>query len=169
MVMWNLSFDNIGDQFEYVRHGAKWNIFTDNIRQLCDDFGKHHITFHPVYTIWNALNLKEYYEFASTQDFRVNWQMAMAKSGVHDIETESFITFGHKKSVMDAAIKEIESLKVNDPIVDSIKQSLINSIEIPNKDQDFLQWTAQSESIIPPNKSFKELWPELNKLLTDTQ
>ena len=169
MVMWNLSFDNIGNRFEYVRHGAKWEIFTDNIKQLCDDFGKHHITFHPVYTIWNALNLKEYYEFASTQNFRVNWQMAMPKSGVHEIETESFIAFGHKKSIMDAAVREIESVNVDDPIVDSIKQSLINNIEIPNKDQDFIKWTAESESIIPPNKPFSELWPELNKLLIGTQ
>ena len=164
-VLWNLSFDNIGDRFEYVRHGAKWSIFIDNIRQLCDDFGAHRITFHPVYTIWNALNLQEYYEFADKQNFRVNWQLAMAKSGVNGIETESFITFGHKSSIMAAAIKEIEALQVNDPVVDNIKKSLINNIEIPNKDRDFLTWTAKSESIIPPNKPFSDLWPELNTLL----
>jgi MoaA/NifB/PqqE/SkfB family radical SAM enzyme len=168
-VLWNLSFDNIGDKFEYVRHGAKWNVFTDNIKRLCDDFGAHRITFHPVYSIWNALNLQEFYEYAYTQNFKVSWQMAMPKSGVNGIETESFITFGHKKIIMDAAVKEIESLNIDDPVVANIKQSLINNIEIPNKDQDFLTWTAKSESIIPPNKPFRELWPELNTLLTSTQ
>jgi len=164
-VLWNLSFDNVGDRFEYVRQGGKWDILTDNIRRLCDDFGAHRVTFHPVYSIWNALNLKEYYEFAATQNFKITWQMALAKSDIHNLETDSFITFGHKSSIIDLAIKEIESINVTDSIVDGIKQSLINNVEIPNKDRDFLTWTQRSEREIPPNKPFHLLWPELNTLL----
>jgi MoaA/NifB/PqqE/SkfB family radical SAM enzyme len=166
-VLWDLSFDNVGDRFEYVRAGAQWSTFTDNIKMLCDDFGKHRVVFHPVYTIWNALNLQEYYEFARTPEFNfsLHWQMAMPKAGVRGNETESFITFGHKQSIINAAVKEIESLQVNDAVLNNIKQSLISNIEIPGKDQDFLTWTRRSEGLVPPNKSFEELWPNLHRML----
>jgi MoaA/NifB/PqqE/SkfB family radical SAM enzyme len=166
-VNWILSFDNIGDRFEYVRAGAQWSTFTDNIKMLCDAFGNDHVIFHPVYTIWNALNLQEYYEFAKTPSFNfsVHWQMALPKGGLRGNETESFITFGHKQSIIDAAVKEIESVQVDDPVLNNIKQSLISNMEIPGKDHDFLTWTKYSEGLVPPNKSFEELWPNLNRLL----
>jgi organic radical activating enzyme len=169
-VLWNLSFDNVDDRFEYVRQGAEWSTLTDNIKRICDDFGAHSITFHPVYTIWNALNLEEYYDFASLQNFRVSWQMGLPKRDInYNNETSSFLTFGHSKKIVELAIKEIEKLKISDPIMDNIKTSLINDIEIPNKAQEFLTWTNSMEQLIPPNKPFKELWPELNKLLIGTQ
>ena len=168
-VYWNLSFDNIGDRFEYVRQGGLWSVFTDNVKRLCDDFGADHVTFHPVYTIWNSINLEEYYEYAATGNFRVNWQLALPKiDKTYGFATDSFTTFGHKKSLIIRAVQEIERLTtVKDPVVDGIKASLIADTEQPNKDKDFLIWTNKMEKFMPPNKSFVELWPELNTLLSN--
>lgn len=167
-VYWNLSFDNVGDRFEYVRQGGKWSVFTDNVKRLCDDFGASHVTFHPVYTIWNAINLHEYYEYADTGNFRVNWQMALPKiDKKYGLATDSFTTFGHKKSIIDRAILEIEQLAIIDPVVDGIKASLIADTVQSNKDKDFLVWTNKMEKFMPANKSFVELWPELNTLLSN--
>ena len=167
-VQWNLSFDNVGDRFEYGRQGGKWAVFADNVKRLRDDFGSSHVTFHPVYTIWNAINLHEYYEYAATGNFRVNWQMALPKvDEKYGLATDSFTTFGHKKSIIDRAIREIEQLSVIDPVVDGIKASLIADTEQSNKDNDFLVWTDKMEKFMPANKSFVELWPELNTLLSN--
>jgi MoaA/NifB/PqqE/SkfB family radical SAM enzyme len=164
-VYWNLSFDNVGDRFEYVRQGGLWSVFSDNVRRLCDDFGSNHVTFHPVYTIWNSINLEEYYEYAATGNFRVNWQLALPKLDDPYLGTDSFITFGHKKSIIDRAVKEIEKLNIIDPTVDGIRASLISDIAQPDKDKNFLIWTERMEKFMPPNKSFAQLWPELNTLL----
>lgn len=167
-VYWNLSFDNVGNRFEYVRQGGKWSVFTDNVKRLCDDFGASHVTFHPVYTIWNAINLHEYYEYAAAGNFRVNWQMALPKTDKKSgLDTDGFTVFGHKKSIIDRAILEIEQLSVIDPVVDGIKTSLIAATAQPNKDKDFLIWTEKMEKFMPPDKPFNELWPELNTLLSN--
>jgi len=165
-VYWNLSFDNVGDRFEYVRQGGLWSVFTANVKRLCDDFGASHVTFHPVYTIWNSINLEEYYDYAAADNFRVNWQLALPKvDKLYGFATDSFTTFGHKESIINRAVREIEKLNIIDPVVDGIKASLLADVARPDKDKDFLIWTDKMEKFMPPNKSFVELWPELNTLL----
>jgi hypothetical protein len=83
----------------------------------------------------------------------------------HGFATDSFTTFGHKKSLITRAVQEIDRLTVKDPVVDGIKASLIADTEQPDKDKDFLIWTDKMEKFMPPNKSFVDLWPELNTLL----
>ena len=166
-VLWNLSFDTVGDRFEYVRQGADWQVFTDNVKRIVDDFGPGSVLFHPVYSIWNALNLKEYYDYTGSINVHgaVNWQIAGANN-ITRYRTDSFLTFGHKRKIIDLAIKEIESLNITNTTLLGIKDSLINDIEIPGQDLKFLNWTARMEQFMPPRKSFTELWPELNTLLT---
>lgn len=164
-VYWNLSFDNVGDRFEYVRQGASWATFTDNVKRLCDDFGSSHVTFHPVYTIWNSTRLEEYYNYAGTNNFRVHWQLALPKIDEFGFDTDSFIAFGHTQSIIKQAINEIDRIAVTDPILDNIKQSLIADIEIPGQSKKFVEWTRKMEKFMPPTKTFAELWPELNTLL----
>ena len=127
------------------------------------------MTVHPVYTIWNSINLEEYYEYAATGNFRVNWQLALPKiDKTYGFATDSFTTFGHKKSLITRAVQEIDRLTaINDPVVDGIKASLLADTEKPDKDKDFLIWTDKMEKFMPPNKSFVELWPELNTLLSN--
>ena len=32
-VVWELSFDNVKEKFEYVRHGGKWDLLVENIKK----------------------------------------------------------------------------------------------------------------------------------------
>jgi organic radical activating enzyme len=164
-VLWNISFDNVGKRFEYVRHGADWQIFQNNVRTVQEDFGRHRVTFHPVYTLWNATNLIEYYDFAINNSARVNWQLALPKSDIDGYKTDSFIVLGHKKSIIDRAINEIDKLPVHDKLLIGLKQSLIKDIERPGKDKEFLSWTNKMENLMPPVDKFENLWPELFELL----
>lgn len=163
-VWWNLSFDNIGKRFEYVRHGADWDLFQSNLETIQNDFGKIKITFQPVYTIWNALNLKEYYDFIQKHEVRVKWQLALPKID-SDLKTDSFVVFGHSKDIIQRAIEELNNVNIEDPILAGLKNSLQEDIEQPNKSKKFLEWTERMEAFMPPVDKFQNLWPELFVLL----
>ena len=169
-VFWNLSFDNVGHRFEYVRAGANWSIFKSNVETMLKDFGPNHVTFHPVYTLWNALNLKEYYDFAEEMgNLRVNWQLGLAKVDDPEYASDGFLVFGHNRKIIDAAIKEIETLNREDYFLTGVKDSLLKDQPVQDKGKKFLKWTVKVENLIPPKHTFKELWPELNTLLTDNE
>lgn len=164
-VYWNLSFDNVGDRFEYVRQGANWDLFKSNVKTLLEDFGKNHVTFHPVYHIWNALNLKEFYDFADEMGgLIVNWQLGLPK--VDDaFPTDGFLTFGHNKQIIQLAVEEIDRLGIQDTTLSGIKASLLKDIPDETKGTRFLKWIEDMEQFMPPKRSFADLWPELNNLL----
>ena len=164
-VLWNISFDNVEKRFEYVRHGADWELFKKNIARVQQDFGKYRLTFHPVYSIWNAINLVEYYDFAAENSARVNWQLALPKVDSKEFTTDSFVVFGHKKRIIERAVIEIDKLPYRDELIQGLQKSLITDIEKPGKDKSFLEWTARMENFMPPIQKFEVLWPELLSLL----
>ena len=66
-------------------------------------------------------------------------------------------------------IKEIESLNKEDYFLTGVKDSLLKDRPVQDKGRTFLEWTSRVEALIPPKHTFKELWPELNTLLTDNE
>jgi len=60
-------------------------------------------------------------------------------------------------------------LKYQDDFLLGVRESLTKDSAKTNKASDFLTWTAKMENLIPPKHTFKELWPELNTLLTDNE
>jgi radical SAM protein with 4Fe4S-binding SPASM domain len=75
-VGWSISFDNIEQRFEYVRHGAKWDQLLrnlDQIQQLMATQG-HWGGIHAVYNVYNASRLQEFHEFARSRGLSINWQ-----------------------------------------------------------------------------------------------
>lgn len=64
-VTWDISFETVGDRFEYVRRGASWETMLKNIRFLKDAVsGKkgHNIGITGQYSVYNCLNLSEIFE-----------------------------------------------------------------------------------------------------------
>jgi len=75
-VGWSISFDNIQDRFEYVRHGANWQLQLHNI-DLVQDLMKtqHHWGgIHAVYNLYNATRLVEFKQFAMQHGLSIVWQ-----------------------------------------------------------------------------------------------
>lgn len=163
-VIWNISFDNIEDRFEYVRHGASWDLLTKNLDTVANDFGLHTINFHPVYSIWSAFALKEFVDFSQERGVRVSWQLA------NEYETDNveflagFRVFNHSEAVRLAAIEHIDSIKTNS-FFDQVKSSLLIGEPIPGIGRRFLRWTDEVERLAPPKKTFKQLWPQVWDLL----
>jgi MoaA/NifB/PqqE/SkfB family radical SAM enzyme len=75
-VGWSISFDNIESRFEYVRHGANWDLLLRNlnrIQQLMATQG-HWGGIHAVYNVYNASRLREFHEFARSRGLAIHWQ-----------------------------------------------------------------------------------------------
>lgn len=71
-VDWQVSFDNADrDKFEYVRNGADWDMFVNNIQLMKQH--KQRVVAHPAYSIYCAFDLIEYYNFCVEYDLDLFW------------------------------------------------------------------------------------------------
>ena len=93
----------------------------------------------------------------------------LAKVDEPEYASDGFLVFGHNRQIINRAIEEIETLDREDYFLTGVKQSLINDQPVDGKGTNFLEWTDKVEKLIPPKYTFKELWPELNTLLTDNE
>jgi radical SAM protein with 4Fe4S-binding SPASM domain len=75
-VGWSISFDNIEQRFEYVRHGANWDQLIRNLDQLQHLMATqgHWGGIHAVYNIYNASRLREFHKFARSRGLSIHWQ-----------------------------------------------------------------------------------------------
>lgn len=75
-VSWSISFENVGERFEFVRDGAKWSKFKHNL-DLVRSRGQqnqHTYGIHAVFNVLSATRLGEIMEFALQHDLRIMWQ-----------------------------------------------------------------------------------------------
>ena len=75
-VGWSMSFENVCDRFEYVRHGASWKMFLHNldlVQDLMQTRG-HWGGIHAVYNLFTATRLCEIKQFAQKRNLTVKWQ-----------------------------------------------------------------------------------------------
>jgi MoaA/NifB/PqqE/SkfB family radical SAM enzyme len=75
-VGWSISFENIGSRFEFVRDGANWHQFLENleiVNRLRSDMS-HTSGIHAVYNIFSATCLGELLDFADQSSLTINWQ-----------------------------------------------------------------------------------------------
>jgi MoaA/NifB/PqqE/SkfB family radical SAM enzyme len=101
-VGWSMSFDNVGDRFEYVRHGADWRLLQDNlqtVKYLMQNNG-HWGGIHAVYNIYSATRLCEFRQFAENTGTTVLWQNLFYPDYLDP--------FQHGPEVADLATQEIE-------------------------------------------------------------
>lgn len=71
-VDWQISFDNATQQqFEYVRAGANWNQFVENIKIL--NYDQQKVLAHPAYSIYCAYDLVSYYDFCVEHNLNMFW------------------------------------------------------------------------------------------------
>lgn len=163
-VGWSLSFDNIGQQFEYVRYGASWDQLQKNliqIKQLFTEQG-HWGGIHAVYNIYNATKLVEFTKFARDAGFTIHWQ------SLYQPECLDPARLGEQ--VVIAAQQEINELFKTDLCTDSermfFENVLVNLKVQENLVDKFKQHTEEIENKyhVDEHLHFLRLWPELSHL-----
>ena len=162
-VDWGISFDNITDKFEYVRHGARWDVLVNNLKFLRSKTSKI-INIHPVYSIYNSYNLCEFYEFLESMDFYADtyWQPLLNIQGLN--------AFVQNKLVKEKSLRELEKCislyesKFNLTTLKEIKVGLEKSLNTEsNSKLEFINFLNNLETNYLKNKKskFVELWPEM--------
>jgi organic radical activating enzyme len=169
-VGWSISFENIGARFEYVRHGADWNMMKNNIalvKQLMREQG-HWGGAHAVYNIYNATRLCEFREFLHEQGLTVVWQNLF--------QPDYLDPFQHGDQVAALAAEEAQRF-LNSGLATPVEQIFFQRAidTYTNKadhnwqfKQKFAQHIELIEQVYHRDSAgkFVQLWPELEFLIS---
>ena len=161
-VQWGISFENIGKKFEYVRHGAKWETLVKNLRFLHNHL-KTQINVHPLYSIYNAYDLCDLYQFFEEEGYLKNqfWAVLLNIRGLSVFIQNDLV---RKKSLieLDKCIEKYSSQFDMSQLI-SFKESLEKSSYDEYSLAEFYKFLTNLEQkyITDKDFKFKELWPEI--------
>lgn len=173
-INWMISFDNLDKKFEYVRHGASWTVFTENICILKEH--GHRVIAHPAFGLHCVLDLQEYVKFCSDNDLEIFW------CDIFDPK-ELDIRYA-PKPIRELAIKNINDVLLeysshNNLSLETLSQykematTGYHFINGDNNDKirakDILNFHTNIEKQLSKTTSFKDLWPHEYKILTELQ
>lgn len=168
-VGWSMSFDNIGDRFEYVRSGGKWDMLDHNMQQVISwtKNNGHWAGIHAVYNIYNCTHLDALRDYADNTGFKIMWQTlyqpdhldpAMHSKAVRELAAEhikqyqnSYIQTPHEQAFFSDVLGRFEIIEPDWPMVSSRFREHIHLIETKYHKHD--------------NGKFQTLWPELSKII----
>ena len=167
-VGWSMSFDNVGDQLEYVRHGAAWDKIKHNfalIKDLMTTQGQWG-GIHAVYNMYNATRICELREFAEETGTSVLWQNLF-----QPVYLDPFL---HGPKVAALAAAEIEKFYAMDIATPAEKQFFDQALDryravtstTDDITEQFKNHIQEIETKYHPDSlgKFAKLWPELDKI-----
>jgi radical SAM protein with 4Fe4S-binding SPASM domain len=163
-VSWMISFDNANaEKFEYVRHGASWLQFTNNIQIMKQHSQK--MQAHPAYSVYCALDLMEYYDFCAKQDLDIFW-CELNHPVELDIRRQS-------SSLRQLAINEIDQVvdkyqhcpQLSTDVLQRYRATLVDNSYLisPQHVPDIIKWHQDMETTLNKTVKFVDLWPNLTK------
>jgi len=159
-VTWGVSFETIGDRFEYVRHGASWKVFEENLRIIYEQTGKK-LNAHPVYFLFSSLRLIDYCDYVLNSEYFANvyWQCLTTPASLSIFDQHPEI-----KTIALQQLDECLEKYSGNPNVESLQSFRKNLLNIDKESSfvNFNSWTAGVEYKML-NKSTRsyDLWPEL--------
>ena len=168
-VGWSMSFDNIGERFEYVRYGGQWEQVLHNLAIVKDLFKTqgHWGGIHAVYNIYNATRITEFRQFAADQGVSVLWQNLF--------QPDYLDPFLHGKEVAEPAAAEIERFYATGLATDGdrafLDQALRNYRAVteskPTMAYKLSKHIQEIETQYHSDQAgqFAKLWPELQSLI----
>lgn len=157
-VNWGVSFETVQEKYEYVRRGASWDVFCNNINKLSSN--QQTIEAHSMYSIYSAFNLVEFFEFLEKNHFnKVYWNLLQSTGYTED----KFNVLGLPARLKDLAISEIDrcyNLYRDFPGIESLLDYKNSLIENYNLDYtgDIISGIDKIEKMIPYKYSYKDLW-----------
>lgn len=164
-VGWSMSFDNIEQRFEYVRHGGRWDLLTKNLATLKPLFQSqgHWGGIHAVYNMYNATRLIEFTQFARDQGLTIHWQ------SLYQPECLDPSRLGER--TVELAKQEINHLLNSQLCIDNEQQffkTVLNNLSgTENLHKEFTTHISEMEKIYHTDQlgQFQTLWPELSYLM----
>ena len=167
-VGWSISFDNLGDRFEYVRYGASWKLMLHNL-DLIQDLMKnngHWGGIHAVYNLYNATRLLEFKKFADERGLSIRWQNighAVLNQRIYGKEIAGLV-LQEAQTVLDTCKVDDQEKELFNSMITHCKTQTQSDIHALNKLKMFVD---EIENKYHPDKAgeFARLWPEFGELL----
>lgn len=164
-VGWSMSFDNISERFEYVRHGAAWQLMQHNIGLVQDlmKYQGHWGGVHAVYNIYNCTRLVELREYTESKKLSVLWQNLFQPSHLDPMQLGY-----HVAQLAATEIEKFLSINILTTAEQQFFQTSLNQFKsVSSTDQGlwskFSKHITDNETVWHPDKAgqFVKLWPEL--------
>jgi MoaA/NifB/PqqE/SkfB family radical SAM enzyme len=163
-VSWMISFDNANaEKFEYVRHGASWTQFTNNI-QIMKQHGQK-VQAHPAYSVYCATDLMEYYDFCVEQDLDIFW-CELNHPMELDIRRQPLELRQLAIDEIDRVVDKYQHLpQLSTDVLQRYRATLINNSYLINPQYvpDIIKWHQDMETTLNKTVKFVNLWPNLTK------
>jgi MoaA/NifB/PqqE/SkfB family radical SAM enzyme len=159
-VGWSLSFDNVGDRFEYVRHGASWHQLWHNLDVIQDlmKYQGHWGGIHAVYNIYNATRLQEFTEFARDRDLTIHWQSLYQPECLDPARLGVVV---HQQALDE--IRQLLQRNICSQSEQQFFQQVLQGTNSEDRRAEFRRHIAEIEQQYHMDKQgqFQRLWPEL--------
>lgn len=161
-VEWGVSFENVGDKFEYVRHGASWEVVEKNLQLLKEH--KKKVNLFPLYCVYSAFDLVALYDMVIGNGYvkAINWQF---------LTTPALDVCNLSDDLRKLAVEEIDLVTQKYPdapgidVLNALRQTIIESPLI-SKNKNLLKFTDKIENHMFKKKPFSELWSDIYPNLT---
>lgn len=160
---WGISFETVGNRFEYVRRGASWKTFNENIDYLNEKKKENsRLEAHALYSIHSAFNLVEFYEFILEKKFgNVFWNLLDSSGNNINVSVLNMSSRLKKK-----AVDEIDRCLIKFPDAPGMSYllNIRNSLELNiafNNNKEILNDILITETNLKNGSKFEDLWPEV--------
>lgn len=164
-----MSFDNVGDRFEYVRYHGRWPLLEKNVglvKNLIKKLG-HWGGIHAVYNLYNCTRLCELREWSDAQNLKIHWQTLY--------QPECLDPALHGRAVVDLALQEIQIYRARFALAPdekdfftAVQSRFEQASDLGSQQQQIQAHIASLETKYHrpgDGLSFRSLWPELSDVL----
>lgn len=168
-VSWLVSFENIGDHFEYVRRNANWSLTESNYKKLKESANS--VGIHFTYTLMSAFTLVETFDWLYSIDPNPKNNTSFISTLDHPPHLD---LMNYPKEIKQKAIEQIEIVqtKYKDYVnqktamtLETLKQEIINRLDEYDLEA-IADFTAEVELLDEDHpKTFAELWPFANRII----
>lgn len=166
-VRWTVSLENIGNKFEYIRQGGKWDLICKNIDTVQKQTN-HNIQFLSILNILSAWDIEEFTEFTKSKNMSITWQTIKDRS-----DSLNVINFNPK--IKNKVIQKLESQYINrnyytnPSFIEETIKFLKNETSEINGEVNLKKFIGKHESKYNiTNYEFSLLWPDLVQELIST-
>jgi len=167
-VSWCISFDNVGERFEYVRYGGQWSLLEGNIQHIdaLRRLRNHDAGIHAVYNLYNCTRLCELRSYADSVGFDIHWQTLFHPDQLNPAM--------HAPWVRELAKREIKQYRArftqtsND---NGFFERVLNELDTIDPDWKEISVKFKKHTHLMEHKyhtgclAFDQLWPELSDIL----
>ena len=182
-VGWHLSFDNVGEHYDYVRQGSSWQVLNNNLKTLGDAIGsipncKHYLKIMSVLNILNITHLTSLKEFSKkivsdylpprwpTESIEIVWQPCLRPYEINLTKFGSDFVPVFKESITKYLKQEIQDNESTffKTILGQLEGNMQQTTSADQKER-LSKWIQKNAQYFNNKGAFDKLYPEFSRLI----